>query len=161
MLDSYFQNVMRREISRLEISMGGYLVDTCVVSELMKAQPEEHVIDWLERNSNDLQLNAITVKELYYGALHMPEGKRKNRLLSAVENVMWLYEEEILAFDQRCALICARLHDLAIRAGRTPQVEDLMIASICLRNECTLATRNVKDFEYLGVPLVNPFESDE
>ena len=135
-----------------------YLVDTNVVSELGKLNPNEHVLDWLEEHSQDSALSAITVKELYYGALRMAEGKRREALLTLTENLVWFYEDDVLPFDSACAVICARLHQLAVKSGRTPQIEDLMIAAICLKNGLCLATRNVKVFDYLGVEAVNPFE---
>lgn len=61
-------------------------------------------------------------------------------------------------FDARVALECARLHRRAIVAGRTSMIEESMIAAMCACRDATLATRNVKDFDYLGVRLVNPFE---
>ena len=135
-----------------------YLVDTNVISEIGKIVPNPLVLDWLEANSPWTKLSAITVKELYFGAFRMAEGKRRNALLATVENLVWLYDEDVLPFDSACAVICAELHDKAIRAGHTPHIEDLMIAAICQKNGLTLATRNVKDFDYLGIPLVNPFE---
>ena len=137
-----------------------YLVDTNVISELGKVSPNPRVMDWLETNSPFTKLSAITVKELYYGALRMPEGKRRESLLAMTENLVWLYDRDVLPFDSACALLCAQLHDRAIRAGRTPQIENLMIAAICIKNGLCLATRNTKDFDYLDIPLVNPFETE-
>ena len=137
-----------------------YLVDTNVVSEIGKVAPNQRVLAWLETHSPFSKLSAITVKELYFGALRMPEGKRREALLNTTDNLVWLYGEDVLPFDAECAAICAQLHDAAIRAGRTPQIEDLMIASICKKHGLCLVTRNVKDFDYLGIPLVNPFEGE-
>lgn len=65
--------------------------------------------------------------------------------------------DKTLAFDGFCGYLCAELHHLAVASGRTPTIEDLMIAATCQRYGAVLATRNVKDFDYLGVELVNPF----
>ncbi len=135
-----------------------YLVDTCVISEVMKPKPNDAVVEWLCDNSNELRLSAITVKELYYGALRMDEGRRKDALITVIENIVWLYSEDIIPFDKRAATICARIHNRAQREGFTPTIEDLEIAATCLSNDMTLVTRNVKDFDYLGVSLFNPFD---
>ncbi len=135
-----------------------YLVDTCVISEVMKPRPNDAVVEWLCDNSNELRLSAITVKELYYGALRMDEGRRKDALITVIENIVWLYSEDIIPFDKRAAIICARIHNRAQREGFTPTIEDLEIAATCLGNDMTLVTRNVKDFDYLGVSLFNPFD---
>ncbi len=135
-----------------------YLVDTCVISEVMKPKPNDAVVEWLCDNSNELRLSAITVKELYYGALRMDEGRRKDALITVIENIVWLYSEDIIPFDKRAAIICARIHNRAQREGFTPTIEDLEIAATCLGNDMTLVTRNVKDFDYLGVSLFNPFD---
>ncbi len=57
------------------------------------------------------------------------------------------------------AFLCAELHEQALSRGKVPTIEDLTIAAICKRNDCVLATRNVKDFDYLAIDVVNPFES--
>lgn len=135
-----------------------YMVDTCVISEIMKPKPNNDVVEWLCDNSNELRLSSVTVKELYYGALRMDDGKRKDALLTSIENIIWLYNEDIIPFDKRAAVVCARMHNRVQREGFTPTIEDLEIAATCLSNDMTLVTRNVKDFDYLGVPLFNPFE---
>ena len=137
--------------------MNAFLVDTNVVSELTKVQPNEQALDWLCENSNEMGLSSITVKELYFGAMRMPDCRRKTSLLTALDNIVDFCSEDIYDFDMRAAIACARLHALALSLGRTPSIEDLMIASIAAVNNLAVATRNIKDFEYLGVPCVNPF----
>ena len=135
-----------------------YLIDTNIISELGRTAPDRRVLDWLESYNPNATLSVITVKELYYGALRLPDGRRRESLLALAENLVWLYDEDVLPFDAECALIYAQLHDRAVRAGRTPQIEDLMIASIALKHRLTVVTRNVKDLAYLDVPVLNPFE---
>ena len=91
-------------------------------------------------------------------ALMLPEGKRRSRLLETIDRLIDVYASRTLAFDARAAVECARLHRQAIASGRTPAIEDLMIAALCVCNDAVLVTRHVKDFEYLGIELVNPFE---
>lgn len=135
-----------------------YVADTNVVSELMKRNPADNVIDWFQDHEGDIYLTAITIKELYYGMLRLPEGKRKARLKDTMTAIVMDCSDKTFAFDAYSGYLCAGLHEQAIASGRTPTIEDLMIAAICQRNDAILATRNTKDFDYLGINLVNPFE---
>lgn len=135
-----------------------YLADTNVVSELMKPAPAEAVIDWLQDNEEQIFISAVTVKELYFGLFLLPDGRRKERLETAITGIVMDCSDKTLAFDAFSAYLCAELHAKAKTLGRVATVEDLMIASVALRNDAVLATRNVKDFDYLGIDCVNPFE---
>lgn len=135
-----------------------YVVDTNVVSELMRPQPSENVIDWFCDHEGQVWLTSITVKELYFGMLRLPEGKRKERLRQAITSIVMDCSSKTYSFDAFSAFLCAELHEQALSQGKVPAIEDLMIAAICKRNDCALATRNVKDFDYLAIDVVNPFE---
>lgn len=135
-----------------------YIVDTNVVSELMTASPSQSVIDWFWDHEGEVYLNAITVKELYYGMERLPDGKRKEALRNAIDGVARDCAGMTFAFDSYCGFICARLQQKSVKAGFNVSIEDLMIAAIALRNDAILATRNTKDFAHLDVRLVNPFE---
>lgn len=135
-----------------------YVVDTNVVSELMRPQPSENVIDWFYDHEGQVWLTSITVKELYFGMLRLPEGKRKERLRQAITSIVTDCSSKTYSFDAFSAFLCAELHEQALSQGKAPTIEDLMIAAICKRNDCVLATRNVKDFDYLAIDVVNPFE---
>lgn len=135
-----------------------YVVDTNVVSELMRPQPSENVIDWFYDHEGQVWLTSITVKELYFGMLRLPEGKRKERLRQAITSIVMDCSSKTYSFDAFSAVLCAELHEQALSQGKAPAIEDLMIAAICKRNDCALATRNVKDFDYLAIDVINPFE---
>lgn len=135
-----------------------YVVDTNVVSELMRPQPSENVIDWFYDHKGQVWLTSITVKELYFGMLRLPEGKRKERLRQAITSIVMDCSSKTYSFDAFSAFLCAELHEQALSQGKAPAIEDLMIAAICKRNDCALATRNVKDFDCLAIDVVNPFE---
>ena len=130
-----------------------YIADTNVISELVKKEPSPNVLGWCESHEDELALT-----EMHFGALMLPEGKRRTKLLETIAQIIDVYESRTFSFDARAALECARLHRKAIAAGRTPTIEDLMNAAICICQDATLATRNVRDFDYLGIRLVNPFE---
>ena len=135
-----------------------YIADTNVVSELMKPCPNEYVIDWFFDHEGFIFLTSVTVKELYFGMLRLPDGKRKERLRQAITAIVMDCSDKTYSFDAFSGYLCAELHDRAIKAGRVPTIEDLMIAAISKRNDCILATRSTKDFDYLDIDLVNPFE---
>lgn len=135
-----------------------YLVDTNVISEPMKREPDRDAVSWMERNAADVHVSAVTVKELRYGIARMPDGKRKNALLSAVIEAVDALGSRVLPFDRKAADICGDLEANARAAGNNCSIEDLMIASTALSNGLRVVTRNTKDFAPLGVNVVNPFE---
>lgn len=139
--------------------MNGYIVDTNIISEVIKAKPDPNAIAWLDRNSRMLYLTSITLEELRFGALMMPMGKKRKALEEWIDSLSVVYSQKILSFDAPSAEICASFHEKAVSLGRTPSIEDLMIASIAQKEGFCVATRNMKDFEYLDIDLVNPFEA--
>lgn len=138
--------------------MMGYVLDTNIVSEFLKHRPNQNVIWWAQDHNDDLLLNAVTIQELYYGILAMPDGKRKEGLKAAVGAIIGEFADRTLPFDGFSAYLCAELHALTKKAGRPGTIEDLMIAAICKRNDAVLATHNVRDFDHLGIEIVDPFE---
>lgn len=135
-----------------------YVVDTNVVSELMKPQPSQKVIDWFWDHDGDIYLNAITVKELCFGIMRLPKSTRKAKLIKSADGIFEDCADKTFAFDGFCAYLCAEMQDASLRKGKAPQIEDLMIAAIAKKNDAVLATRNVKGFDYLDIEVVNPFE---
>lgn len=134
-----------------------YLVDTNVVSEICKKEPSAQVMDWLSVHANSLFLSVVTVEEMRFGELMMPEGKRRAKLGQMIDALVRSYAGKMLSFDTAAAEQCAVLHEKAISSGRTPTIEDLMIAAIAQTNGLTVATRNIRDFEYLGVLVLDPY----
>ncbi|WP_048308837.1 type II toxin-antitoxin system VapC family toxin [Halomonas sp. PR-M31] len=138
------------------------VLDTNVLSELMRPVPDDRVVNWLDRqNSTAVTISAITVAEILYGIERLPGGKRK-RDLAAMAAAM--FEEEfagrILSFDSEAAVHYAEQVAASESAGRQVQMADAQIAAICIRHEAVLATRNIKDFETLGIGTINPWEMD-
>lgn len=135
-----------------------YIADTNVLSELMKKDPSPHIIDWFWDHEGDIYTTAVTVEELYYGLFKMPEGKRRAALQSSMDAIVKDCAGKTFPLDGFSAYLCAKMRVEAVGAGYNPSLEDLMIAAIAERHGAILATRNTKDFEHLGVELVNPFE---
>ncbi|GEN26155.1 type II toxin-antitoxin system VapC family toxin [Halomonas cupida] len=136
------------------------VLDTNVVSELMKAEPEASVVKWLDaQDAWSVMVSAITVAEVFYGIERLPDGKRKSDL-SAVAVAMFGedFAGRILPFDGEAAICYAELVATRERSGRGVSVADAQIAAICRQYASGLATRNIKDFECLGIELINPWD---
>lgn len=140
--------------------MSVFVVDTNIISETAKETPNPAVITWMKENADDLFLTSITVEELRFGEYMLPEGKRREALREWIDSLLFDYSESIFDFDARAANACAKFHELAIASGHTPTIEDLMIAGIAKTNNAVVVTRNIKDFEYLDLPLINPFDPE-
>ncbi|WP_367026081.1 type II toxin-antitoxin system VapC family toxin [Methylococcus sp. ANG] len=139
------------------------LVDTNVVSELMKAKPDAIVLGWLDGQSrSDLFTSAITQAEIELGIALLPDGKRRAALASAADA---MFAEDfagaVLPFDAGAARHYAMLVAHRTRVGRPITVEDAQIAAIALRHGLTLATRNLRDFQEIAeLALIDPWQPD-
>ena len=135
------------------------LLDTNVLSELMRPAPNQSVIEWLdEQPSADLFISAITKAEIELGILLLPEGKRRDKLAAAVQGMFNDFQDRCLAFDEAAATQYALLVARRIKIGRPISVEDAQIAAIALAHGLTLATRNTSDFgEIPELNLMNPW----
>jgi predicted nucleic acid-binding protein len=134
------------------------IVDTNVVSELMKTDPSPRVQGWVrERDRRELRMTAITVAEVLYGIERLPRGKRKIAIRRDALEVFGRFADEILAFDAAAALLYAEIVDRRDRLGAPISGYDAQIAAICRTHGATLATRNTKDFENTGGEVLNPW----
>jgi predicted nucleic acid-binding protein len=135
------------------------VLDTNVVSELMRARPEQRVRAWLDAQaSDDLFLTAISVAEILCGVERLPDGKRKEQMREATEAMFKEdFQERLLAFDEYSAEYHAKIVTHRQSIGRPISMADAQIAAICIQYQATLATRNLKDFEALGLELINPW----
>lgn len=134
------------------------VLDTNVLSEPLKKAPDTRVIDWLRRHArDDLVITAISVGELHTGVRFLPVGKRRTDLQLAIDRAIDLYEDRVLSYDLKAARLYGHVRELSRSQGHAITVEDAMIASLCWRENATLATRNIKDFTQLGITLTNPW----
>ncbi|MFD4433433.1 type II toxin-antitoxin system VapC family toxin [Nocardia sp. NPDC058497] len=133
-----------------------YLIDTNVLSELMRQRPAAAVLGWFERNRGSEQwLSVITVGELRRGIALLrarTESARADRLERAVDEIEGSFTHRILPVDTAVA------HQWALIATTAIDVSDGLIAATALTHGHTVATRNTKHFAHTGVALVNPFE---
>jgi hypothetical protein len=137
------------------------LLDTNVVSEVMRARPAEAVVTWLNgQNSEKLYVSSITIGEISYGLRILPDGKRRSGLRERFERFVALaFDQRVLAYDESAARIYGDLMGDRKELGLPMSVPDGQIAAIARLNRLTVATRNVVDFENCGIDVVNPFAS--
>jgi toxin FitB len=135
------------------------VLDTNVVSGLMKDEPDPRLDRWLESQvPEDLFLAAPSVMELTFGVQILPAGKRKTQLQAKLDDqIGFLFVGRILPFDDDAAEICGYI--MAMRRGFTPlmKVADMQIAATAVRNGFAVATRNVADFQHEGLQVINPW----
>lgn len=136
-----------------------FLLDTNVVSELRRAAvggADVHLVAWASGvEAGSLYLSSISILELEIGVQRLERrDKRQGKVLRSwlSDKVMRAFRDRILPFDQASAVICARYHVPNRRPDR-----DSLIAAIAENNKMTVVTRNTKDFEPLGVPVLNPW----
>ena len=135
------------------------ILDTNVVSELMRPVATPAVLEWLSKQSpDDLHNNAITLAEILYGIELLPTGKRKSDLLAGAERLFEVVlGGRVLPFDEHAARQFSRIAAGRRGHGRPIAEFDAQIAAIAQVHSAALATRNTSDFEDCGVRLINPW----
>ena len=134
------------------------VLDTNVVSEAMKPEPDPAVRDWLdEQVAETLYISSVTVAELLFGIGAMPEGRRKQKLATTLDGMLPLFEGRILAFDTDAARHYADLAVAARRAGKGFPTSDGYIAAIATAHGFTVATRDASAFDAAGIPVIDPW----
>ncbi len=137
------------------------LLDTNVLSELIRPEPHEEVMTWLDSlDPAAVATTAITAAELLYGVARSPAGRRKEQLSEAISGLIHEdFEDRVEPFDATAAAHYAGLVSDRERSGRPIGVADAQIAAICRKLQATLATRNTGDFEGAGIDLVDPWQA--
>jgi toxin FitB len=135
------------------------LLDTNVLSALMRQKPDTEVIQWLDgQPRTSVWTTAITVFEVRFGLDVMAAGKRRSLLMAAFDRLLnKTIEQRIAHFDSAAAHRAADLMASRQKEGRSGELRDTMIAGIVLASHGTLATRNVKHFEDIASSVVNPW----
>jgi predicted nucleic acid-binding protein len=133
------------------------ILDTNVVSEVMKPRPDLAVQSWLTKlDDAPLTTTTITIAEVEFGLQRLPNGARKMALYSRFEN--FISALTILALDETAARQAGRLRARREASGRVSSPSDMLIAGIAYAVEADLATRNVRDFEGLPIRIIDPWE---
>jgi predicted nucleic acid-binding protein len=135
------------------------LLDTNILSELMRPTPEHSVETWLaDQPDASVFISAITEAELRYGVALLPAGKRRSALATVIEDMLGDdFAGRILPFDSAAAVAFANIAATRRQAGRPIAQADAQIAATARSRGAALATRNVSDFEECGIELVNPW----
>lgn len=135
------------------------ILDTNVLSAVMQAAPDRRVVDWLDSQpAESIWLTSITVFETRLGLALLPSSKRRQSLEQLF--VLLLHddlENRVLDFDSDAAVAAAGVAVIRQKAGRTVDIRDTEIAGIAIARRATLATRNVRHFADLKIPVVNPW----
>ncbi len=136
------------------------ILDTNVLSELMKSQPDRSVVSWIGKHkATNLFITTLTQAEILYGLEILPAGKRRKALKAAAISMFEQdFARRILSFDTDAAQLFATIAAKRRKIGVPISQIDAQIAAIALSHHATLATRNVKDFEECNLDLVNPWQ---
>jgi predicted nucleic acid-binding protein len=139
------------------------VLDTNVVSELMRAEPATAVVEWIDRQpAEEVWLTSVTLGELLYGVGRLPAGRRKTELAARVEAMVAEdLDHRVAAFDEAAAAHYADIVVVRERAGRPISAADAEMAAICRSHGALLATRNIEDFSNTGVTLADPWSGQE
>lgn len=135
------------------------ILDTNVVSELMRPRPEPAVLSWLDAIVDDVVTTAITVAEIRHGIARLPHGRRRSALTAAADRTFAPLEGHVLPFDALAALEYADAVADRERSGFPVSALDAQIAAIARDRSAALATRNVRDFAGTGVEVVDPWST--
>lgn len=136
-----------------------YLLDTNIISETVKLNPEPRVLDWVKQQTPaELFLAAQTIGELVRGAVKVKDKSRRERFRKWIEDdLSRQFEDRILPFDGTAARVWGRLMGEGDRKGQPRPAADAQIAAVAINRELVLVTRNVRDFANLNVELLNPW----
>lgn len=138
-----------------------YLLDSCVLSELVKARPEPCVLEWIATTPEArLYLSVLTLGERQKGIVQLHDGERRKKLIRWLDEAVRVrFERRILGLDEESLLEWGRLAGESERKGRILPVIDGLFAASAFTRHMTLVTRNLDDVKNLGVPLLNPWDS--
>jgi len=137
-----------------------YLLDTCVLSEFTRRQPDVHVIDWLNSiDEEKLFISVITIGEIQRGIERLPDSHRKTELLIWMNNgLLTRFAERLVTIDAPTMFLWGSLFTRLEASGQRMGVMDSLILASALQNNLIIATRNVADLLPSGVQLINPWE---
>ena len=135
------------------------LLDTNVVSEMMRATPEPAVLRWMNGHPSSLvHLSTVSIAEITYGIRILPEGRRRHDLQHRFDRfVTTAFSERLIDFDREAALQYGEIMASRREIGRPMNVVDGQIAAVARSRGCALATRNTTDFEDCDLELIDPW----
>ncbi|WP_022952428.1 type II toxin-antitoxin system VapC family toxin [Leucothrix mucor] len=137
--------------------MTNYLLDTNIISELGRPEPQKSVVDFVA-STPIAWLSTITLHELEYGIALIPEGSRQKAIKQVVSELVSAYGDYIIPVGQQEAQEAALLRAMMKQQDKVLHLADSLIAGTAKAHNLIVVTRNIKDFEGLGLHLKNPFE---
>jgi predicted nucleic acid-binding protein len=134
------------------------ILDTNVLSALMRQEPERRVVAWLDRQAqSSIWTTSVTVLEVRFGLQIMAVGRRRKLLNEAFEKALAIIGQRVANFDAAAAEQASNLMAERHKKGRPVDLRDTMIAGIALAQRAVLATRNAAHFEDTAIPLLDPW----
>jgi toxin FitB len=134
------------------------IVDTNVLSALMRNVPDPQVASWMDQQpAGSLWTTSVSVLEIRVGIEIMPEGRKKAFLSERFERLLDHIAHRVAVFGEESARLSARLTGTRQKQGRAMEIRDTMIAGIVLAHHARLATRNVGHFDDIAAKIVNPW----
>ena len=138
-----------------------FLLDTCVLSELVKPVPDASVLAWLgQRQEPELFVCSITLAEIGRGVARLPDSRRRSELADWLQRTEGRFDGRVLGFERDTAPVWADMMADAESRGKAMAAFDSIIAATALEHRMTLVTRNVRDFASCGVKLLNPWAAE-
>ena len=135
------------------------VLDTNVVSEFLKAEPDPQVRATLGSVADIQAVTSLTLAEIWQGIAYLPQGRKRQALQQSFQSwLSMLPKESILPFDEAAAHQFGLVRSRRKEAGEPISYPDAIIAAICLAYDAPLYTRNVRDFEGLGLQILNPWD---
>jgi predicted nucleic acid-binding protein len=134
-------------------------IDTNVVSETMRSEPNPHVSAWLQRHDRELALSTVVLAEIAFGIERIRPEQRANRFEQRLQELRRRFAGRFFTLNEDAALAYGQLMGRAMRQGIVISIADGMIAAIAQVNGGRLATRNIKDFSSAGLELIDPWTS--
>ena len=137
--------------------IGAWLLDTCVLSEVVKALPNGGVLQWLAQHQGQGCISVVTIAELSFGVNRLPQGRRRNQLQQWLGDIRTGFSDRILPTDEAVWIHFASLKADLLTKGKAQDDLDLLIAATAQTHGLTLVTRNTRHFQHTGVALVDPW----
>jgi predicted nucleic acid-binding protein len=137
-----------------------YLLDTCVISEIIRPKPSSKITKWIKNeDESNFFLSVLTIGELHKGIEKLTESKRKRELHNWVENdLKERFWRRIIDIDVQTAMVWGKIQGMAESIGRPMPAVDSLIAATGITHNLTVVTRNISDMKESGVSLFNPWE---
>ncbi|MDL1967384.1 MAG: type II toxin-antitoxin system VapC family toxin [Deltaproteobacteria bacterium] len=137
-----------------------FLLDTCVISEIIRQKPSRKVIKWIKKeDESNLFISVLTLGELHKGIEKLPESKKKEELHNWVENdLKERFWNKIIDIDIQVAMMWGKIQGMTERIGRPMPAIDSLIAATGITYQLTVVSRNTSDMKESGVVLLNPWK---